>query len=774
MNSEAPKIVYRKNADGTMTKVLVKRVKKTIKLKSSPTTKRDQGGSSSARGDRPTKSYSQSRPSSPGRTSQAGRSSSPGRTSSSPGNRKDNRPSSAKGGRQGTSYDQRRSPKEGIGIPSKPGADGRKEKIFISKKKNERGQKGDQFYQKSQKKSFVEDKKNLKHNFPKLEDDLKKKEKRAVDEFAGVPKQIEIDRIISIKDLASKLNLKTSQVIKKLFNLGVVNLTVNDSIDAESAQIVCGEFGCEVKVVSLLDQTKIDIEKGDEKDYVPRPPIVTIMGHVDHGKTTLLDCIRKRKVATEEAGGITQHLGAYKIKTPVGEIVFIDTPGHSAFSSMRSRGARITDIVVIVVSATEGIMPQTIEAITHAKTAKCSIIVAINKIDLPEADVEKTKTMLAQHEISFEEWGGDVPVFPISALKNEGVDKLLEGIVALAKKKDLKGNPKIRAFGYVLESSVDAGRGITISIIVKNGTLKQGEFYICGKNTGRIRAMFDENGKTIKEATPSSIVEIIGLRQPISSGELFQVIEDEKESKRIVERRLKLEQQSQAAKVKTVTLSNLFAKIKESNIKEVRLIVKSDTFGSGEAIKTCLETLKNDEIKANIIHNSVGAVNENDVNLALTTQSEIIAFKVRSSGKVKKMAEEKNVTIKYYDVIYNIVEDIKEDLTQKLGDKVNEVQRALLEVKTVFKISGVGKVAGCEVLEGKVERKNTIRVVRDGRSIYTGEILSLKRFKDETKEVEAGKECGLSIKNFQDLKVGDRLEALEIQKIKKTLEIEES
>lgn len=766
MNSEAPKIVYRKNADGTMTKVLVKRVKKTIKLKSTTTKKSQDGnkpsGRSDNRSDKPSRNYSQAR-------------------NSSPGNRKDNRPSSAKGGARsgrqgqgGSSYDQKRSSKDSLVIPSKPGAEGRKEKIFISKKKNERSQKGgQQFYQKNQKKSFIEDKKNQKQNFPKLEEDFKKKEKKAVDEFAGVPKQIEIDRIISIKDLAAKLNLKTSQVIKKLFNLGVVNLTVNDSIDAESAQIVCAEFGCEVKVVSLLDQTKIDIEKGDEKDYIPRPPIVTIMGHVDHGKTTLLDCIHKRKVAEGESGGITQHLGAYKIQTSVGEIVFIDTPGHSAFSSMRSRGARITDIVVIVVSAAEGIMPQTIEAITHAQSAKCPIIIAINKIDLPEADVEKIKTMLTKHGISFEEWGGDVPVFPISAIKNQGIDKLLNGIVELAKKKDLKGNPKIRAFGYVLESRVDAGRGITISIIVKNGTLKQGEFYICGKNTGRVRAMFDEDGKPIKKATPSSVVEIIGLRQPISSGELFQVTEDEKESKRIVERRLKLEQQSQAAKVKTVTLSNLFATIKESNIKEVRLIVKSDTFGSGEAIKTCLETLKNDEIKANIIHNSVGAVNENDVNLAFTTQSEIIAFKVRSSGKVKKIAEEKNVTIKYYDVIYNIVEDIKEDLTQKLGDKVKEVQRGLLEVKNVFKISGVGKVAGCEVLEGKIDRKDTIRVVRDGRSIYTGEILSLKRFKDETKEVEAGKECGISIKNFQDLKVGDRLEALEIQKIKKTLEIKE-
>lgn len=765
MNTETPKIIFRKNADGTTTKVLVQRVKKNIRLKPSSTQKSgaNAGKNTSLKSKSPSKNYS-----------------SPSRGSSGDKNSSNNNRSFTKDKKSSFDSEHSHSQSRRTSNPSGSGHNdpNKKNKILITKKKNERGTKtGQQFYQKNEKKSFVEDKKNRQQdrNFSKLGEDYRKKEKKVVDEFAGVPKQIEIDYVISIKDFAAKLNLKTSQIIKKLFSLGVVNLTVNDSIDSEAAQIVCAEFQCEAKVVSLIDQTKIELEKGNEEDYVNRPPVVTIMGHVDHGKTTLLDYIRKTKVAEKESGGITQHLGAYKIKTDKGEITFIDTPGHSAFTAMRSRGAKITDIIVLVVSAVDGIMPQTIEAINHAVAAKCPIVVAINKIDLPTADVEKTKTLLSQHGVVLEEWGGETPVYPISALTGEGVkDGLLQGIVSLAEKKELKGNKKIKAYGYVLESKVDIGKGITASIIIKNGLLKQGDSYICGKNIGRVRAMFDEYNNKLKVAEPSAVVEIIGLGEPISSGELFQVTGDEKESRRIAEKRIKLEKQSEAAKVKHVTLSNLFATIKEKNIKELKLIIKSDTFGSGEAIDTCLKTLKNDEIKAHVIHNSIGAVNENDVNLAFTSQSEIIAFKVNATGKIKKLAEEKGVKIKYYDVIYNIVEDIKEDLTEKLGEEVNEIQKAMLEVKNVFKISNIGKIAGCEVLEGKIEKNHSVRIVRDGRIIYTGEISALKRFKDDAKEIETGKECGVSIKNFQDFKVGDRLEAIVIQKTKKVLKIKEN
>lgn len=599
--------------------------------------------------------------------------------------------------------------------------------------------------------------------------------KRENNDFAGVPTQIEIPDVISIKNLALELNLKAGQVIKKLFQLGVKNLTVNDSIDGESAQIVCGELGCQARIVSLLDQTKVEVDEGNPKDFIPRDPVVTVMGHVDHGKTTLLDTLRFSQIASGESGGITQHIGAYKVKTTHGAILFIDTPGHSAFSAMRSRGANITDIVILVVSAVDGVMPQTIEAIKHAQQSGVPIVVAINKIDLEGANPNRTKQQLAEHGLMFQEWGGDVVACEISALKNQGINELLDGVVNLSKKKNFSGNPKIGAYGYVLESEVQTGLGNTITVIVKNGTLKESDTYLCGKSYGKIRAFFDENNSRLKTAGPSTVVKIVGLDNVETPGEFFQLMSSEKEAKKIVEKRIILEKKNKSVNVKKINLSDvssLDSVFRESKMKQLNTILKADTYGSVEAIKATLAELKNEEIKVDVIHSGIGGVVETDVNLATTAGAKIIAFKVKAVPKAKKLAEQKKIDIYYYDVIYKIIEEIKDSLSERLGEEINEKVTATIEIKQIFKISQVGKVAGCEVLEGKVNKSDHVRVIRDNKIIYKSDILSLRRIKDEVSEVPAGLECGIAVKNYQDLKVGDRLETYIIQKIDKTFEIE--
>lgn len=600
--------------------------------------------------------------------------------------------------------------------------------------------------------------------------ELNSQPKKEVSEFAGVPSEIDIPPVISIKNLSLKLNLKAGQVIKKLFQLGVKNLTVNDTIDGDSAQIVCQEFGCTAKITSLLEQTKVNLDEGDPADYVKRAPIVTVMGHVDHGKTTLLDTIRSSKITTGESGGITQHIGGYKVNTPKGNILFIDTPGHSAFSAMRSRGANITDIVVLVVSAVDGIMPQTIEAINHAKQAKVPIIVAINKIDQDGINLELIKKQLSEHEIISQEWGGETVFCEISALKNIGIDKFLDEIIKLAEKIDIKGNPKIPAYGYVLESEIKTGFGNTVTVVIKNGILRESTSYLCGRSSGKIRAFFDENNKRLKEAGPSSIVKIIGLESTEPSGELFQLMLSEKEAKKIVEKREILERENKSTNVKKINLSS-FSSVadvfKESQMKELNVIVKADTFGSSEAIKVTLAELKNNEIKANIIHSGVGVVTENDINLARAGEAEIIAFKIKTLDKAKKLAKQFKIKITTYDIIYKIIDDIKESLTGRLDDEINEKITGVLEVKEIFKISQVGKIAGCIALQGKINKKDKVKVIRDDKIIYRSEIESLRRFKDVVNQISEGMECGVNVKNYQDLKVGDKIESYQIEKIEK-------
>ena len=776
MNNDIVKVIYRKNDDGTMTKVLIRKVKKNIKIKSAKkkvvappkgnieenkSPKRQTETESKASFDSIDGKKSIKSPFIKQTRTQPTRD---GVKRGGPPIRGGQRPFDAKSKKgEDSRPNQKFAPSKNDG------------KILITKKRGDQraGNKSGQFYQKGAEKTFLEERKNRNYskNYHRLDEDFNKKDKNEINELAGVPKEIEIQEVVSIKDLALKLNLKASQVIKKVFSLGVVDLTVNDNIDSDSAELVANEFGCKVKVVTVREQTTIELEKGKTEDYVPRAPIVTVMGHVDHGKTSLLDKIRDSKVAEKEEGGITQHIGATKIEVPGGELLFIDTPGHEAFSLMRSRGVKVTDIVVLVVSGVEGVLPQTVESIAHAKASGCPLVVCVTKMDLPDADFEKVRTMLSSHDVVSTDWGGEVPFFPVSSKTGEGIDKLLEGILKLAKEKNYTWNPKIRGYGYVLESELDSGKGAMVTVVITNGVIKKGESYICGKNTGRIRAIFDDSKKEIKSAKASMAVRIIGIAEPIPSGELFQVTVNEKESKRIAEKRSTIEREKAARKIKPITISNLFAAIKESHIKELRLIIKCDTYGSQEAIKNTLETLKNDEIRANIIHSSVGQVNENDVSLALTTKSDIIAFNVRCTGKIKKLCEEKGVKIKLYSIIYEIVEDIKENLSEKLGDEYMEDVKATLKVKDVFKISGVGKVAGCVVEEGTVLSTHKIRVTRDGRTVYTNEIDSLKRFKESASKVEAGNECGLSVKDFQDIKVGDVLEALEVKKVKKKLEL---
>ncbi len=728
---EPSKINLRKNPDGSMTKVTIKKVQRKIVLK--PKKKKPEVAT--------------------------------------PGGSKQQTLGKAQGGRgesQSKDTQNKKNKKETFGkspagsnSSSKNNAnDKNKKKIFIKKKKPEWS------YQKRQSDKTSFSGKNKKdHNKQNLD------KKRTEEERNPIPKEIEISDVISVKNLAMKLNLKASEVMKKVFSLGVMGLTINDNIDSESAQIVAAEFGSQAKVVSLLEQTKVEPFKGDEKDYVPCSPIVAIMGHVDHGKTTLLDALRKSSIAGSEAGGITQSIGAYKVKSDKGEVLFIDTPGHSAFSEMRARGSKITDIIVLVVSAVDGVKPQTIEVIAHAKKANVPIVVAVNKMDVPGASSRQVIQSLSEHGLVSEEWGGEVIFQEISALKKTGLDNLLNSISLQAEMLDLKANPKIPGYGYVIESELKKGLGNTISVILKNGTLKIGDVYICGKTYGKIRALFDEGNKNIKITNFSNVVKIIGLPELVPAGEFFQVVESEKEAKKITDIRKDIEKQTKASNIKKVNLSNLYDTIEEEQKKDYNVIIKADTFGIAEAIKTMLLELKNEEIKVVVVLSAVGSVTESDLNLAITSHAQIICFKVKANPKIKKRAQVNNIKISNYEVIYDIVEDLKEELSSKLEVEMNEILVGTLDVKNIFKVSKQGKIAGCEVKDGKIVNTHNVRVLRNGEVIFKGKIDSLKRFKDDVKEVGKGLECGVALKGFEDLNEGDVIEALEVEKKEKVFEI---
>lgn len=604
---------------------------------------------------------------------------------------------------------------------------------------------------------------------------LQQKKKVMELKLAAVPENIDIMENITVADLAKKMNLKASDIISKLFNMGMM-VTINQQIDHETAEIIASEYGCSVHLVSLYDETVIEQEEDREEDMVPRPPIVTVMGHVDHGKTKTLDAIRSTNVVAGEYGGITQHIGAYKVSVPnKGEIVFLDTPGHAAFSMMRARGAQVTDIVVLVVAANDGVMPQTREAIDHAKAAKVPIIVAINKCDLPESNPDRVKQQLSDLGLMPEEWGGQTLYCEISALKKIGIDDLLDTILLQAEMLELKANPNCRAVGKVLESRIDQGRGTVATVIVQKGTLHQGDYYVAGIYSGRVRAMFDDKGRKITEAGPSTPVEIIGLSNIPSAGDPFQVTEDEKTARSIAAKRQELERLGENSSRNKVTLENLNEKIKEGQVTDFNVIIKGDVQGSVEALTGVLEKLSTSEIKLNVIRASAGAIIESDITLASASNAVVIGFNVRPTPRAQALANEEKVEIKKYNIIYDVVDDIKAAMEGMLSPETREVEIGKVEVRNTFKVPKVGIIAGCMVTEGKIKRNSLVRVIRDNIQISQSliKISSLKRFKDDAKDVLEGFECGVGLENWQDLQVGDILEVVETEEVKRTLEFDE-
>jgi translation initiation factor IF-2 len=584
-----------------------------------------------------------------------------------------------------------------------------------------------------------------------------------------IPKEIEILETITVGDLARKMNLKANELITKLIALGVM-ARINDQIDAETATIVAAEYGSNTKVISLYEQTVIEDFEDKLEELKPRPPVVTIMGHVDHGKTKLLDAIRNTNVVDTETGGITQHIGAYKVRIRDREIVFLDTPGHEAFTEMRARGAKVTDIVVLVVAADDGVMPQTIEALSHAKEAKVPIVVAINKIDVPGATPDKVRNALAEKGLTPEAWGGETLMVEVSALKKTGIDKLLEAILLQAEMLDLKANPSRAALGTIVESKIDTGRGIVATVLVRKGTLKVGDPFIAGIYSGRVRAMFDGNGKLLETASPADPVEVIGFSGLPVAGDPFQVTETEKLARQISQRRQELKRQEEAKSVKKVTLENLYEQIKEGEIQELKVIVKADVQGSVEALRDALGKLSTSQVRLNCIHDGVGAINKPDVVLASASNAIIIGFRVRPNTMAQALAKKEKVDIRKYSIIYDAIEDVKLAMEGLLAPELREEIVGNAEVRKVFKIPKVGNIAGSYVTSGRIMRGDNARLIRDGIEVYTGKIGGLKRFKEDAREVTVGFECGIKIENFDDMKEGDVIEAFVVHQIAQKLE----
>jgi len=596
----------------------------------------------------------------------------------------------------------------------------------------------------------------------------KKKDIRSVT-ANPIPKEIKILETISVGELARKMNLKASDLISKLIALGVM-ARINDQIDSETATLVAEEYGCNTKVISLYDETVIEEEEDRPEDLKSRPPVVTVMGHVDHGKTKLLDAIRNTNVVDTESGGITQHIGAYKVRLKDREIVFIDTPGHEAFTMMRARGAKVTDIVVLVVAADDGVMPQTIEAIDHAKEAEVPIVVALNKIDLKDANPDKVRTELSEKNVVPEEWGGDTLMVEVSALQKKGIDDLLEAIILQADMLDLNANPDRRANGTVIESKIDPGRGIVSTILVSTGTLKLQDPFIAGIYPGRVRAMFDDEGKPVKEALPSDPVEVVGFSGLPIAGDPFHVTESEKLAKQIGRKRQELKRLEESKNVKKVTLENLYDQIREGEIQEFKVIIKADVQGSAEALKDSLNKLSTSQIRLNCIHTGVGAVNETDIILASASNAVIISFRVRPNARAAEMAKKEKVEIKKYSIIYDVIEDVRAAMEGLLAPELREKIIGTGEVRKVIKVSKVGNIAGTYINSGRITRNSNVRLIRDGIELFSGNIASLRRFKDDEKEVAAGFECGIKIENYDDIKEGDVIEAFIIHEIAQKLD----
>ncbi|MGC9033161.1 MAG: translation initiation factor IF-2 [Thermosulfidibacteraceae bacterium] len=574
---------------------------------------------------------------------------------------------------------------------------------------------------------------------------------------------VRLPETISIPDLAIMLE-ESEECIENVLQSKGIPVKLTKVVPFDIAKMVCEEFGFEVIPDEEASIPVVEKEE-EEEGLLPRAPVVTVMGHVDHGKTTLLDYIRKTNVAEREAGGITQHIGAYKVKLPQGEITFIDTPGHHAFTTMRARGARVTDIVILVVAADDGVMPQTIEAINHAKAANVPIIVAINKIDKPDANPERVKRELAKHGLIPEEWGGETIMVPISAKTGQGVDELLEMVLLVAQMLDLKANPNKPARGTVLEAKLDPKRGPVATLLVQDGTLREGDAFVVGLHWGKVRAMTNELGERLKEAGPSTPVEVLGLSDVPLAGDAFLVVKNEKVAREISEERREKAKELSLEGSKALTIEEIMKKLSEGESKELRMIVKADVQGSLEAIREVLDRLSIDEVKVNIIHSGIGAITETDIMLAKASGAIIVGFNVRPDAQARKVLEREKVEARTYRVIYDIVEDIKKIMLGMLEPEEKEVILGRAEIRQVFKVPKVGNVAGCYVLEGKIARNSRIRIIRDGVIVYDGKLASLKHYKDDVREIQAGYECGMAFDNFQDIREGDIVEAYEIQKI---------
>lgn len=636
--------------------------------------------------------------------------------------------------------------------------------------KNREGKKYEQEYKSKESKAFNRNKGNK--NKGKHGQNRKKQEEQKVQQPVKkekeLPKKITFTDTLTVGELAKKLHREPSEIIKKLFMLGVM-ATINQDLDKDAIELICSEYGVEVEEKVSIDVSDLEsfiTEDDNEENLSERPPVVTIMGHVDHGKTTLLDSIRNSKVTKGEAGGITQHIGAYQVEVNDKKITFLDTPGHAAFTTMRARGAKVTDITILVVAADDGVMPQTVEAINHAKAAEVPIIVAVNKIDKPTANPDRVMQELTEHGLIAEDWGGDTIFVPISALTGEGIDQLLEMILLVSEVEELKANPDRRAYGTVIEAQLDKGRGPVATLLVQNGTLKVGDPIVAGNTFGRVRAMVNDIGRRVKEAGPSMPVEITGLHEVPQAGDRFVVFEDEKTARQVGEARAQKALQETRSESARVSLDTLFEQMKQGDIKELNIIVKADVQGTVEALAASLQKIDVEGAKVNIIHTGVGAITESDIILATASNAVIIGFNVRPNPNAKRMAEQENVEIRLHRIIYKAIEEIEQAMKGLLDPEYQEKVIGQVEVRTTFKVSKIGTIAGCYVTDGKVTRDSSVRLIRDGIVIFEGEIDSLKRFKDDVKEVNQGYECGITIKNFNDIKEGDVIEAYIMEEIK--------
>ncbi|MGV6849130.1 MAG: translation initiation factor IF-2 [Marinibacterium sp.] len=607
---------------------------------------------------------------------------------------------------------------------------------------------------------------------------MKRKQERARQKAMGGPvehekvvREVQLPEAIVVSELANRMAERVGEVVKSLMQMGMM-VTQNQTIDADTAELIIEEFGHKVVRVSDSDVEDVIQQVEDaEEDLLPRPPVVTIMGHVDHGKTSLLDAIRKTKVVSGEAGGITQHIGAYQVTTDGGSVLtFLDTPGHAAFTSMRSRGAQVTDIVVLVVAADDAVMPQTVEAINHAKAAQVPMIVAINKVDKPGADPQKVRTDLLQHEVIVEELSGEVQDVEVSAITGQGLDELLEAIALQAEILELKANPDRPAQGAVIEAKLDVGRGPVATVLVQRGTLKQGDIFVVGEQWGKVRAMESDQGKRVKTAGPSVPVEVLGLNGTPEAGDVLDVVGTEAQAREIADYRSEKAKEKRAAAGAATTLEQLLAKAKEDeNVSELPILVKADVQGSAEAIVQAMDKIGNDEVRVRVLHSGVGAITETDVGLAEASGAPIMGFNVRANAPARNSANQKGVEIRYYSVIYDLVDDVKAAASGLLSAEIRENFIGYAQIKEVFKVSGVGKVAGCLVTEGVARRSAGVRLLRDNVVIHEGTLKTLKRFKDEVPEVQSGQECGMAFENYDDIRQGDVIEIFEREEVTRTL-----